>query len=152
MPGIIFQWTPAKNQWSLESEYDRNNDVTTLLSFGIFRKCFPLYQLSSLVALWADSSPLVMKVDTRDCKSRCNSRHLTVITQCNTLSMCIMCVLWFQLHAVWHIRIIQKGFSTGNLLKFRKFSVLVIHKLILIFPRLLPLFARAEVNIQYVLH
>ena len=42
--------------------------------------CSPSYQLSSLVALWADSSPLVMTVDTRDCKYQCSSRHLTVIT------------------------------------------------------------------------
>ena len=58
-----------------------SNGITVRLYSSCTRICYPLYQLSSLVALWADSSPLVMKVDTRDCKSRCSSRHLTVITQ-----------------------------------------------------------------------
>ena len=61
---------------------DSSNGVTTTLYSGIIVNCSPSYQLSSLVALWADSSPFVMKVDTRGCNSRCFPRRLVVISQC----------------------------------------------------------------------
>ena len=60
---------------------DSSNGVTTTLYSCCIKNCPPLYQLSSLVALWADSSPLVMKVDTRDCNSWCSTRRVVVISQ-----------------------------------------------------------------------
>ena len=42
------------------SNINRSNGITTRLYSGITGFCSPSYQLSSLVALWADSSPLVM--------------------------------------------------------------------------------------------
>ena len=96
---------------------DSSNGVTTTLYSGIIKNCIPSYQVSSLVALWADSSPLGMKLDTRGCNSCCFPRRLVVI------------------HTVSKIRVFRKAFSTEKPLYPPEFSVLTTHNMTLIFQK-----------------